>query len=184
MLHLGALQYLILWSPTIYGTMGNWNQAVWPWNIALALTGFALIAPWQRTVREDWKDSAKWTRAVVAAMCVYPFGYYFGFVDAYLAHCLYSYNTPAAAILSHGEQNERVDQLIMLEPLNVPFPPVPRLYKVYFAKVAEPGDALEIIDRRYWAKLRGDERRVFIKVKDAQGARITPLPATLGGYKR
>ena len=31
----------------------NWNQAVWPWNVALAFAGLALIRPWRGSLRQS-----------------------------------------------------------------------------------------------------------------------------------
>jgi uncharacterized membrane protein YphA (DoxX/SURF4 family) len=41
-LHAGVLIYLV---------KRNWNHAVWPWNLALAASGFALIGPWRSSLR-------------------------------------------------------------------------------------------------------------------------------------
>ena len=63
-------------------------------------------------------------------------------VDAYLAHCLYSRNTPSAVY--HGEP---VVDLAMRE-VNVPLPPEHRLYEQLFERTAAPGDEMRIEDPR------------------------------------
>jgi hypothetical protein len=146
--HLGILQYLMFWLRSTNGRLG-WNEAVWPWNVALVPAAYILIRPWQTTAWQDWRQRGWPVRAVVVFMCLYPLGYYFGLVDAYMAHCLYSWNTPVAAIIKPGEPP---DQIIELEKLHIPFPPAPRLYEAYFDKVAQPGDELILNDYRTWAQ--------------------------------
>ena len=65
------------------------NPAVWPWNVVLALSGFALIAPWRAYLLTDPNLAPIATRIVVAALMVMPLGFYAGVVDAYPAHHLY-----------------------------------------------------------------------------------------------
>jgi hypothetical protein len=147
--HIGVLQYLMFWLDPGEDRFG-WNEAVWPWNIALIPAGFALIRTWPSTAWHDLRVRPLWARAVVALLCIYPAGYYVGLVDAYLAHCLYSINTPAAAILTYG--GDEPEQIYELRALHIPFPPVPRLYEAYFDKIAQPGDTLIIKDRRRYAR--------------------------------
>jgi hypothetical protein len=156
--HIGVLQYLLFW---IQG-----NEAVWPWNIALVPAGFALIRPWQTSLTFDWRRSRWLARGAVAFLFVYPAGYYVGLVDAYLAHCLYSINTPVAAIATPDGE---VTQILYMDSLHVPFPPAPRLYEAYFEKVAEPGDRMLIKDYRRWAK----GRRGWEEVRGVATRRIT-----------
>ena len=130
------------------GRLG-WNEAVWPWDVALVPAAFMLIRPWRSTAWDELRLSGWPIRAVVVFMCLYPLGYYFGLVDAYMAHCLYSWNTPIAAIIKPDEPPE---QILELEKLHIPFPPAPRLYEAYFDKVAEPGDELVLNDYRIWAQ--------------------------------
>jgi hypothetical protein len=160
--HFGVLQYLIFWL--------RWNESVWPWNIALVPAGFALIQTWKTTAWQDWRQSGWLPRAAVLLLVVSPWGYYVGMLDAYPAHCLYSLNTPVAAIMNpQGE----VEQIMAIEELNIPFPPVPRLFEAYFHQVAEPGDVLIIRDFRRWARgrpqwklVRGAAERRIVKGRD------------------
>jgi hypothetical protein len=115
---------------------------------------------------------------VVALLCFYPLGYYVGLVDAYMAHCLYSLNTPVAGIIRDGEEPQ---QIVELPPVHIPFPPAPRLFKAYFAKVAEPGERLLIRDFRRWAKARGTAEERFIKLAGGDGEQIAPLPRSAPG---
>jgi hypothetical protein len=132
--------------------------------------GFAFIAPWTTTAQPALRPSGWLARAVALFLALYPAGYYVGLVDAYLAHCLYSLNTPVAAIITpDGEAS----QILMLEKLHIPFPPAPRLFEVYFHEVAEPGDMLIIRDFRRWARgrpgwktVRGNAERRIIKGRD------------------
>jgi len=148
LLHVGILLQLIV--------RQQWNPAVWPWNFALALAGFALIWPWQESAIQGWRGATWPTRLAVLFILFSPIGYYFGCLDAYLAHCVYSNNTPRAVIVTSDGQHQPI---YFLPTLNVPFPPTHRLFEAYFAQVGRPGDRLSISDPRWWAKLNGFARR-------------------------
>jgi len=159
LLHLGILQYLMFWVRPEDGSFG-WNKAVWPWNVALGLAGFALVWPWRSSVLADWRQVRWLARGVAAALVVSPIGFYACWMHPYFAHCLYSNNIPMAAIVSaEGEQIN----LDYLPGFPVPFPPLHGVYEAYFDKVAKPGDTLYIQDPRGWAKRHGFARRRIIK---------------------
>jgi len=137
----------------------NWNQAVWAWNVVLAAAGFAWFAGWKDSPWAGIRQCRPVVRGVVLLLIVSPAGYYVGMVDAYLAHCLYSSNTPRG-VMVHGEQRTPLPER-MVEELNVPFPPAHRLYEAYFRSVAEGNDRLDLDDPRWWAKVRGIDRRTL-----------------------
>jgi hypothetical protein len=74
----------------------RWNLAVWPWNVALACAGLALIAPWKQPFRESVARSRPLVRVIVVLLLVAPAGWFVGLTDAYLAHHLYSADMPRA----------------------------------------------------------------------------------------
>lgn len=123
------------------------NPAVWPWNIALALSGFALIAPWRTSLLTDLRLAPFATRIAVAALLVMPLGFYAGIVDAYPAHHLYSAATASATIHCPAGCRPEQDVNATWHALNVPMPPQPRLFKATFAKTCAPGDMLKVVDR-------------------------------------
>lgn len=137
------------------------NLAVWPWNLTLAIAGFALIWPWKSTFRADWRVSSWAVRLATIFLLVSPFGYYFGAVDAYFSHCLYTNNTIQAQIVHADGTQTALDWTVF----NTPFPPAHRLFDDYFAKVAAPGDVLHVTDPRWWARIRGYSHRTVEKDK-------------------
>jgi hypothetical protein len=148
--HLGIFLSLSPWGI-------NWNESVWAWNIALAGAGMGLLWNW----REPWPVTFSRTSwgAIAAAFLLLasPLGYYLGIVDAYLAHCLYSANTPTAL----WRRSDEVRNL-SFEPwatLHVPLPPTHRTFEAYFRAVAEPGDSLAIEDPRWCAQYGGYSHR-------------------------
>jgi hypothetical protein len=149
---------LLILSPLAHG----WNQAVWPWNVALGLSGFFLIKPWRDTLAKGFSQCSIPTKIVVAALCIFPAGFYFLVSDAYLSHNLYSDNTPrefwcnAAGVCSVGRQAASAWRAF-----NVPMPPEHRLYSQYFRATCQPGERLVIEDSRAWAYRQGLAQQVI-----------------------
>lgn len=139
-LHTGALASLVFL---------DWNVAVWPWNVALALAGLALVRPWRETLAADFRRVGVVCRAAAVVLLISPLGYYLGIVDAYLAHCLYSSNLPMA----YWQGRELVGY--PMPTLHVPLPPTYRTYKAYFHAEAAPGDVMTIDDPRWCARYFG-----------------------------
>jgi hypothetical protein len=138
-LHLSIVSYLAL-------RVGS-NAAVWPWNVALALSGLYLLWDWRASLAKDLRTASRWARLVAAGLLVSPVGFYAGYVDAYFAHCLYSRNVPHASIVSPDDVRRRIDTSATL---GVPLPPTQRLFLAYFARTGRPGDRLIVEDPRWW----------------------------------
>ena len=152
---------VLLW---LAGKM-QWNPAVWPWNLTLAVAGFALIWPWTTSLAHDVR-TARWVpRALAILLLVSPLGYYFGLVDPYLAHCLYTRNVPKAQQLTIGGPQP----LDTWSALRVPLPPAHRILEQFFQKTALPSERLVIDDPRWWARYRGWGHRE-IKARSVEAA--------------
>lgn len=131
----------------------DWNPEVLPWNAALACAGFALIAPWKDSAPgAAWRASARPARVAAVALLLSPVGYWLGVVDAYLAHCLYSENTPRAFVCSPFD---RRDLQFMCVAAGIPVPPAHRLFEPLFLGMGRSGEWLEIEDPRWAARWRG-----------------------------
>ncbi len=135
----------------IFATLlkGDWNSAVWPWNVALGVAAWLLFAPRPRvttgvpTPIGQRRPHAATLLGVLFA--VYPVGFYLGLTDAYLAHNLYSSNTAVGYVcVSSGQSCSLSPFSSTWSALNVPLPPEPRLYRAWFAKVCAPGEQLRI----------------------------------------
>lgn len=147
--HAGALLSL--------GPLGhNWNHIIWPWNVALAVAAFTLIAPWKAGVREELAMSSWPARIAVGFLAMYPAGFYIGAADAYLSHHLYSDDTAVAVGCearpdARGERECR--RSLQLEPIRsvrAPLPPEHRLFRALFDETCRPGEILVIHDSRRW----------------------------------
>lgn len=126
----------------------NWNDSVWLWNVALAFAGFALIAPWRDSLVETFRRSRALARLIAVILLIMPLGFYFGVVDAYLAHNLYTSNVPRAS---------RTPNTWTL--FHVPFPPEHRLFEQNFQLTCREGDTLQIHDQRWWFAQQGMAKR-------------------------
>ncbi|HEY7875704.1 MAG TPA: MauE/DoxX family redox-associated membrane protein [Actinomycetota bacterium] len=119
----------------------RWNEAVWPWNVALAVGAVAFFWP---------RDTAVVTRTslpVFAVFLVLPAAFYGGYLDAYLGHNLYTGNIANATVC--GPTNPcTAPWNDTWAAFNAPLPPEPRLYRAYFDEVCVPGEQLTVYPRR------------------------------------
>jgi hypothetical protein len=172
-LHAGILLTLIPMSPVTWGPLHlgspspsaeQWNIAIWPWNIALACSGFALIASWRRApLSERGRGEAAGGRtsfppfpraplppslsaAAAIMLAVVPAGFYLGVVDAYPAYHLYSAGTANASIYCPAGCRPEQDLNATWHAFNVPLPPEPRLFEATFNATCAPGDVLRITE--------------------------------------
>ena len=137
----------------------NRNDAVWPWNVALAFAGFVLIAPWKESLLDSVARCHALTRPLLVGLLVAPLGFYLGLMDAYLAHNLYSANTPQATVVCRSECLPHQNPNAIWEAFRVPPPPEQRLFEQYFVLTCRPGDQLLISDSRWWFTWHGLARR-------------------------
>jgi len=130
----------------MFGLHGN--VSVWPWNAALAVSGFALILPWRGCMRASLAVSPVLIRIACVALLVTPVGFYVGRIDAYLAHNLYTANTATATSTAFSTDETWAA-------FNVPLPPEHRLFHQWFVSVCQEGDTLTIRDPRWWYEMQG-----------------------------
>ncbi len=148
--HLGVLASLVHM---------QWNEAVWPWNVALAGAGMGLLFDWREALLPSFRAVQGVMRAVAALVLVAPASYYFGGLDAYMAHCLYSGNTPRGYLVRPGIRENLT--MLTIDELKVPFPPTHRTYRDLFLAIGKPGDRLLIEDPRPCACWWGYDRVDF-----------------------
>lgn len=122
------------------------NVAVWPWNIALACSGFALIAPWKTAPLVSLRAVPLLPRLLAVFIAVAPAGYYLGIVDAYPAYHLYSAATASATVYCPAGCRSDQDLNASWYDFNVPLPPEPRLFEATFRATCSAGDVLRIVD--------------------------------------
>jgi hypothetical protein len=118
------------------------NSAVWPWNAALAVAAVAFFWPRSKPVLE------RRTVAVFAAFALFPIAFYAGYLDAYLAHNLYTSNTPTGGVCFGDGACSAGPWSATWSQLNVPLPAEPRLFRAYFEEVCEPGQRLIVFPRQ------------------------------------
>ena len=156
----------------------DWNAAVWPWNLALAVAGFALIAPWVGSPLSALGRCPPLVRPLVALLVVSPLGFYVGVTDAYVAHNLYSANTARATVRCVGECRPEQQPTFTWEAFDVPLPPEHRLFEQHFERTCEPGDRLTIRDSRWWYRVRDLDHRTLTCPASGVGHRGRPAAAT------
>ena len=140
--------------------LARWGEAVWPWNVALALCAFLLF------VRPEPAVARPATRAVAAALVVYPGLFYVGWGDVYLAHNLYTANLPrAAACNAAGDSCGPGPGSDLIHRISVPLPPETRLFRRLFDQSCAPGTSLKIIGRA-------------TRLSDPPSVSLHPCPAT------
>ncbi|WP_425613423.1 leucine-rich repeat domain-containing protein [Anatilimnocola sp. NA78] len=136
-LHAGLLVSL---SPLVR----NFNESVWPWNIATAAVAFWLLRRVDNQPSElprvAWAE-----RSAAVIMLLAPALFYVNWLNPHLAFVLYSGNMPRAIHVKH-------DSYVHLDGWTgqaVPFPDSPRLFVELFRKTSQPGDKLHIADPRW-----------------------------------
>jgi hypothetical protein len=139
----------------------DWNEAVWPWNVALALAGFALIATWKEHPFRCVAICPAKLRPLLILLVIAPAGFYVGITDAYLAHNLYSSNTANATVRCARSCLPNQQPSSTWTAFNVPLPPEHRIFKNYFAESCRPGDVLTIRDTRWWYRRSGKDSVQF-----------------------
>lgn len=131
----------------------DWNESVWPWNLGLAVAGLGLIAFWKESPVRSLKKCSRKIRALILFILISPVGFYFGMINPYLAHNLYSSNVPRVTITTALP----VD--LTWSVFKVPLPPEHRLFEQYFQLTCDPGDRMTIRDTRWWFRKKGAELR-------------------------
>jgi hypothetical protein len=145
----------------IVGTLAlglGWDQAVWPWNVALAAAGYVFIGSWKESPVAQFRQLGAAMRIAVGLILLLPLMYDSGWIDTYLCHVLYSSHEPTAWIRTADGRRVLIDTRPQLK---VPVPQIERLYAGYFAAVAGPRDELEIFDPRWYSRWRMGDRRVI-----------------------
>lgn len=168
---------------TVFGVLSPtgiaWNPEVLPWNAVLAVGGVALLWRWHDDLPgQAWRSASRVARTAAVVLLVSPVGYWFGLVDAYLAHCLYSANTPRGFVCTLFDR--RNIQEICLD-AGVVVPPAHRLFPALFLGVGRHGEWLEIEDPRWIARWRGlaPRRIVWDDLVPAGAVIIAPAAETL-----
>ena len=136
----------------------GWDEAVWPWNFALAAAGYVFIGSWKETPAFEFRRLGIAMRLAVGLILFLPLAYDSGCVDTYLCHVLYSSHAPLAWIRMSDGRRELIDTRPSLK---VPVPQIVRLYVAHFAEVAAPGDELEVFDPRWCSRWHMREHRVI-----------------------
>lgn len=145
----------------------NWNESVWPWNLALALAGLALIVPWKEPLFRTLAEIAPIAKALAILILLSPAGWFVGITDAYLAHHLYSSDVPRAS-------STALTTSATWSAFEVPLPPEHRLFEQYFRLTCQPGDEMTIRDRRWWFQQLGQGEQHFTCADSTQLSSILP----------
>ena len=138
----------------------NRNDAVWPWNVALAFAGFVLIAPWKESLLGSVARCHALARPLLVGLLVAPLGFYLGLMDAYLApQPVFRQHASGHGCVPGRVSTAPEPQHAIWEAFRVPPPPEQRLFEQYFVLTCRPGDQLLIRDSRWWFTWHGHARR-------------------------
>lgn len=99
---LGGAAIMLLVVLASLGPLGhNWNQVVWPWNVALFLSALVLFWRWQDSFNILWTRARKKlaTLIILGLIWLYPLGSFFGLSEHYLSWSLYSGKVPEARLV-------------------------------------------------------------------------------------
>ena len=121
----------------------RWSPSVWPWNLALPVAAFVFFWP-----PPDTAWPARRARLVLAGFLLLPVGFYGGWVDAYLAHHVYSDSTATAVVCRDRAGCSSAPFRRPYLPLRALLPGEPRLFVATFEATCRPGDRLVVYPRR------------------------------------
>ena len=127
----------------------KYNSSVWPWNVSLAAASYVFFFQWEEQWLPEFLKAPAVMKAALVVLLVSPIGHYFGVVDAYLAHSLYSDHVPMAVIRS-ADGSQRNVAFEYYKKTNAFPPPEHRIYDAYFERAAKPGDVMTVTDPRWW----------------------------------
>ncbi|MCC7085646.1 MAG: toxin-antitoxin system YwqK family antitoxin [Pirellulales bacterium] len=160
-----AVLALMMHSVILWWNCWQWGCNLIGLNTALALAGFALIAPWKEWPWVTWRHCNWPIRVGTILLLVYPALHYINLVNGYLAYCLYVPNSPFAILYRPGESPKFVPMMPVgakdpkfdgrRREVNFPLPPSHAISQQWFDKIRKPGDVLIIHDPRPWAESRG-----------------------------
>jgi hypothetical protein len=132
---------------------------VWPWNLALAAAGYCLISNWQEGLFESLRRCGRVVGSGLIILMLSPAGFYLLIVDAYVAHNLYTGNTPVEMVCTAPNRcNTGGLTLSSWRAFNVPLPPEHRVFESYFFQICKPGEQLTVMDSRLVARWLGRDR--------------------------
>ncbi|MGC3966425.1 MAG: hypothetical protein QM775_03350 [Pirellulales bacterium] len=131
----------------------EWNSSVWAWNLAIAAAAIVFVGGWRESFTATSGSAGRYAVTAAVLLVLSPGLYYFGRLDAYLCHCLYSANVPTATFFPGIDTPGKPYQMQGADGpywknLNVPQPPTHRNFELYFRRVARPGDSLFVDDPR------------------------------------
>ncbi len=153
LLHVGILVDLGPWGH-------KWNEAVWPWNLGLALLAPLLLWPWRReSWRETYRGSHRLALFASAWLIVAPALWHVGLYPAYFSHHLYSEDLPTARWCASdgGCANERGNDEVFAA-LKVPLSPSVPIIRAHFLARCLHGEYLVLEESRRWFIRRGQAR--------------------------
>lgn len=159
------------------------HESIWPWNLLLA----ALLIQGNWIEAETIQFRPLWHRIVMASLAavliISPLGYYPGWVNPYLANCIYTgnfirgYRLPANPTeLSSSVQESLAEQQIPLDKLtlgsetsrpsrekgmNISLPPSERMFQRYFAKTGKPHERMILYYPGWMSLFTGIQEREF-----------------------
>ncbi len=119
----------------------QWNYSVLPWNFSTAVVGAWVMWLVGSKSRPKWA----WEKFVALFFLIYPIGFYFGVVDHVYASVLYSDCVPRGLITRLDGTLRPIEGW---DPVHVPFPFERRLHRLFFERIAKPGEKLHIDDPR------------------------------------
>lgn len=119
----------------------SWNEAVWPWNLALAVAAPVLFRPAEPMEASARPTAARWATLAGLLLVLEPVGTYLEIGHPYLQHHLYSSSTPVATWCGGTGCRSDFDTF---DSLRVPVPPWPHTYRAWFELRCNPDELLGI----------------------------------------
>lgn len=132
----------------IVGLHMRWDWAILPWNVGLAWASLVLL--FAGPGRHPIPAGARRQRIVLlAGLFGYPALAWFGALDLYLAHHVFTGDAATASVCDVRRRCSTFGPLVSGAAVKAPIPPDRRLFELWFRLDCRPGETLRVTARQF-----------------------------------
>lgn len=143
-MHMGAIVVLHM----------KWDWAILPWNVGLAWASLVLlfVDPGRHahhTTAPTVAGDQRQRRLLLTVLFGYPALAWFGALDLYLAHHVFTGDAAAASVCDRRGRCSTFGPMVSGAAVKAPIPPDRRLFELWFRLDCRPGETLHVSARQF-----------------------------------
>lgn len=144
----------VMHTGAIVGLHMRWDWAILPWNVGLAWASLVLlfVDPARRAAYSGTPADARQLRQrrlLLAVLFGYPALAWFGALDLYLAHHVFTGDAATASVCDRRGRCSTFGPLVSGAAVKAPIPPDRRLFELWFRRDCRPGETLHVTARQF-----------------------------------